>query len=509
MKETVRGLTLALCLIALFASTVAEADRLSDAEVFNRCYARLVRKVPSKSHPLSIEVSNKRMTAEAACVALFDAAKFTSGGVLEKRTDADAKAIVKTLNDLHVSWFQSKTYTLASGADLLLRDSDEPALYFTRAAFLPSAKFSSVVTHTTGLRGVRDQANYPTEIPDIQAQGFFNCAPTTTPPDGSPGIPVTCFVGNNMSVAYNVTTYNSTTKRFTATGTRGAVMVPSVQLGAIVGVEAAQEVVLPSFLPITPGSNVDYVASVLANFNNFKANRHFGGGVIGSQSFLLANANLGRRQLPLDFTLINRRLTSRVFEDLLCHQLPTLGDVDVESEVKPASTYMFQTQSTCMRCHSTIDGLGTVYRNFFSFETASDNRFVHEGVPFSGMAKLEPITGATLWHLQQPVGTLHYRENLTGRRVQEPVSSLEMIGAKLAGGNDLYLCAAKRYYKFFTGVDVDLTQPAKAELDLYHQNLVVNLGKTLKDKQSVREVLKGIFASEPFRTRNYLTERSK
>jgi hypothetical protein len=247
----------------------------------------------------------------------------------------------------------------------------------------------------------------------------------------------------------------------------------------------------------------------LAIFNNFKANRHFGGGVVGSQTFMLANANLTLNQVPLDFTLINRRLTSRVFEDLLCHQMPTLSDVDVESEVKPASNYMFQTQSTCMRCHSTIDGMGTTYRNFVSFLTSGSNDVVSEGIPFTGMGKLEPIAGATLWHLQQPTGTLHYRENLTGRRIKEPISSLELIGSKLAEGNDLYLCAAKRYYKFFTGIDVDITQPAKAELDKYHQDLVVNLGKTLKSKQSVREVVKGIFASEPFRARNYLVERSK
>lgn len=78
---------------------------------------------------------------------------------------------------------------------------------------------------------------------------------------------------------------------------------------------------------------------------------------------------------------------------------------------------------------------------------------------------------------------------------------------------DYYYCAAKRYFEFFTGIDValyDQTNPANAEVNrrLSDENkedrkFVEALGDKLESSQSVREIVKDIMGSKYYRSVNY------
>jgi hypothetical protein len=195
---------------------------------------------------------------------------------------------------------------------------------------------------------------------------------------------------------------------------------------------------------------------------------------------------------------------------VLCHQLPTLTDDDVKTDVKPASPHTFQKSSSCMRCHSSIDGMAYGYRNLFIY-TSSGNPDVERqavGLNFSGFAALVPSASASTFAVLPPEGRLHFRELVSGAHRDVKFTSLAQLGTLLAGYEDIYTCAAKRYYKFFTGVDVDLTAKATDKVDKMHQDQVLALGKTLKSGQSVRTMLRALFASRTYKSSNYLTEKT-
>lgn len=480
------------------------ASEMSAIEIFNRCYIRMTRQIPDESSQLYLSVESGAKSAEAACMEIYDLASLSADGIMVNRTDAVSKRVLKTFNDLHISWFQSKVYaTTIVGGSLLVRDIEEPALYFTRAAFLSRAKFHSIVTLNQGLQGVRDQISYPVEINNFESQRVLRYGAT-----------MPYAMEKDLIISYDNILYNPTRNRYTTSGVLPTRLAgeQTVETGALVGIKPAALVRIPSNVPF-PSISPEVVTSLKSLSADFNLNKHFGSGIIGSQTFLMANQNLSNREFPDKLTSINRRISSRVFQDVMCHQMPSLSDADVKSEVDSSSPYMFQQQSTCMRCHSSIDGMALSMRNLIHFSSSANaSSRQTTGVPISGLVQMPVVTGASTFALQPItqtpyIASLHYRELLSSKVIKTPLVSINHIGTEIAKTNDIYLCAAKRYYKFFTGVDVMLHQKATETNEKYHQDTVIRLSATLKSKQSVRELINEIFKSETFRTRNYLAEK--
>lgn len=474
------------------------AETLTAGDIYRRCYIRMVRLVPNEADPLLLAAEAGTKSGDAACLELFDRAKLTTAGVLANRSDLEAHKILRTFHDLHMSWFQSKNHGFIAATDVV-RDLEEPALYYLRAAFLPSTPFRSVVTLNQGLAGVRDQKSYPAE------KGAFISQRVARHPADFPYTASTLFTS----------VYRETPIR--SNGTFGpfvnkVVVIPDaniVEVGDIAGVKASVAIPMPGFRFVA-SNEAEISNSVKSGMATFNGNAHFGGGIVGSQSFVMTNMNLSAGQVPKDYDLINRRLTARVYEDLLCHVLPTLTDADVASEVLSTSPHTFQQGVSCMRCHSSIDGLAFGYRNLVAYVSAAnpDKETQNFGLNYSGIGMLPQLPGATTFALKAPSGRLHYRELVTGNRRDDTFTGLAALGNLLGNSNDLYTCAAKRYYRFFTGVDVDLTKPASAPLDKIHQDKVLDLGAKFKTHQSVRTLLQQIFQSDAFKASDYNTEKT-
>jgi hypothetical protein len=495
------------CLLAALAclSFSVFARDLTPKEIYERCYIRMVRAVPPVNDPNLAKVEAGSLAPDKACLGLFDLAAFNSSGVMVKRTDVTAKRILKTFHDLHQSWLSVKTNADNRSANYIIRDGEEGALYFTRAAFLPNTAFSTVVTLNSGLAGVRDQVSYPHEEKNFLTQRMVTYNPAF------PYAGETDFI-----LSYNGADWDAKNQKLINVGVR-ALRVGDAGLaetGSLVGVKAAPSLKLPFFrLPFTLPKDLtsEMAVALLASYNNFQVNAHFGGGILGSQNFILNNVNTNLNALPNGYAIINRRLTSKIFEDLMCHQMPSLDDADITAEIKPTSTFTFQQTSSCMRCHSSMDGAAFVYRNIFTYvSSANANVGTQEiGVNASGAAALPYKSSNATFALQPPTGTLHYRELVTRKVVKTSLSSIANLGSQLASGNDIYTCAAKRYYAFFTGIDVGLKSTAVSSEDKYHQDIVVALGKKLKSTQSVRSMLLDLFASKPFQSSDYQWEGRK
>ncbi len=485
-------------------------DKLQPAEVYKRCYIRMARMIPKANDPRLLRVQQGKHSAANACVSLFESAELGRADIMKNRTSAEAKSVLKTFHDLHQSWFSIKLSAVNNPVNYLHRDFDEPALYFTRAAFAPQVEFSSVVTSKNGLAGVRDPAIQLNDFAANRIMRYSQNLPYANP--------------TTLILAY---VQHSEVPRTPAAVTAGLPLqyvqsnVPrrleqTTELGELVGVRSVSSLNLPNFsfgVSLNSSRTAPEVkAAIVKMGQTADVNAHLGGGVLGSQVFYLSNANLNIGVFAEDYKNINRRISDKVFTDLLCNDLPSLTEADVRSQVKVNSPYTFQRQSTCLQCHASMDEMAMVYRNNFIFSSASTRQLV--GKAIQGVGQFPASPSATLFALRPPAGQLHFRELISSgnyRRsvVRSDFSNLESLGQKLAGANDLYRCASKRYYRFFTGIDVDLTRRADSKMDRYHQDLVLELADKLKSTQSVKSILRDIFSSESFQTRSYLPARLK
>jgi hypothetical protein len=494
-KKLVAVLTMLAAEFVVTVVAVVQAGELTPAELYSRCFVRMVRRPLPAMDPILAQVNVGTLTAPRACLNLFDKAQLGQvSGRLADPSNGEAQEIVRTFQMLHRTFFQSRATVVDNvnfrTVQALLSDMEEPALYFTRAALQNSVRFDSVVTLNQPLRGVRVRP--PSTLTKYQSQRLHRYASAA--------------LGDTSGLTLRYRTPSNTNMPFE---------IPDSELidfGTLVGIEPAIQLRIPfAQRPAVVSSRTQLLNALAAQLVNVDVRRHFGGGIIGSQGFLHANANLQGLELPQGEELINRRVSARVFQDLLCQQLPSLTAADVAGDVNPSSPYPFRRSASCMQCHTSVDPLAGTLRNIVFLRSAS--LLPRDGAVNSFGFGLNPVSGSTDENLQMPAGRLSYRENISGDHINVPVTGLSDVGQRLAGGDDLYLCAAKRYYQFFTGINVPLrtldSRAANYALNKRHQDFVVHLGQRLKATQSVRTVFDLIFQSPTFRTRNYLSEVSQ
>ncbi|RYG62054.1 hypothetical protein EON80_23455 [bacterium] len=111
---------------------------------------------------------------------------------------------------------------------------------------------------------------------------------------------------------------------------------------------------------------------------------------------------------------------------------------------------------------------------------------------------------------QRPqTGTLYYRD-YNGGLIDQPVAGVSDLGQKIAAQDDYYVCMAKRYYGYFLGIDVnigDVNDPerkiALSGPDIAHRNKVIQLGKALKQNQSLPQLIRSILSLENYQKSDF------
>lgn len=506
----------------------AENTKLSDLEIFNRCYMKMFKSVVPRTaglaQTLQQNVAAKKMTGPAACYALLTQSQFNDNGVmrgpasstLAKLSDAENKQLISTFHNFHNSWFSQRAMTFlnADQTPFLLKDADEPSLYLTRSLFGKSVPLSTFFTATESLQGIRTNPDAGT---NRWASKPFTAMNEANYKNQYPGQMVISYGLANTTAALN------------------SYLVPDNKLisyGQLVGVKTADPLILPTVLMTfsrltDPVMHADLNAAVVAKRTNLNILEHLGGGVLGSQVFILKNTNLTLNQIAGSNNkpdqLIARRLASRVFEDLLCHQMPTLLPTDniVKNRVQPNSEFGFRQSTSCMTCHSSLDPMAYTFRNYASYRTSPNANVNANALPspeairgygssIVGIAKLPANTASTLFTLKNPTGELNYRDH-TGLLVTQQVTSNIDLGQKLAQSNDFYRCVAKRYYEFFTGFKVNLSvanivPESDTATAKYHRKQVYDMATRLKTSQNLNKLIQEILASNAFTYRNYHVE---
>jgi hypothetical protein len=507
-KPRVWVLTILCLILAIFKTlkTTSEnksADQMNPSEIYARCYAKLLRKpVPLNDSQLLSLKSGSFDQAESACEALLNRSRLDQNGNLLTPNDPISREVLNTMVLVHNSWFANQSITLLDSANesKLVLDADEPALYWTQSLLQDQISADSVVTADYSLKSKRIRQD-DGGLSHFQARTFFaydkNIASV-----------------NNRDPLFRLAYMNDIKKPRNDGANYSFLDIPNESIsefGAVIGIQ--KQPALKVGRLILPALNDKVIHNQLRDPNSgpnreVNLHAHFGGGIIGSIVYGLKNSNMNVSGLANSYSLIDRRFAARLLQDLLCYQLPVLTMDDVQTI--SGTAYPFHKNKACMQCHATMDELAMLNKNFVwapgstapsQFDAAKEKPL---GARVVTRFQLPQVNNSNVFALQAPNALFRIR-TFGGNEIKVPVSNFKELGQQIAALDDFYTCAAKRYYYYFTGIDIPLqAQPANAQEQIHFEK-VLALGKKLKSEKNLKNIILEIFKSPTFQSRNYLT----
>ena len=481
-----------LATFAISLPTPSNAEVLSQRAIYERCFAKLARTTPAIDDPYISQITAGTLTGPEACKAVLELAQLNpANGRLSTFAASAAKAllakkVLASMHAFHNSWFTLKEYNSATNdcaSDLSngLIDPQTPALLVTRALFNSNFNYASLVLSSDVPKAIREVAD-----PDRSIYGFDKNkagADFTSLPTGFE------FVGN----------------------------------GALLGIGTWASLQIPTLTarPVITGDT--------PTVQNFNVRRSQGGGILGSQAYLLNNFG-ENATVPPDVEKMARHWSKYVFTDLFCRELPVLNTGDADSFVNTATTALaFRRQAGCVQCHASMDQLEGVVRKqrLFRSGICSEVQVIYGSehllaqAPTLAMSTAWPAMVDANYRKHPPYGKLFYRDYNNALH-NVAVNSLAELGTQISTLNDMYVCAAKRYYQYFTGIDVSLEPLNAAGVaalpadQRFYRNRVVSLGMKLKNagatdfNKDASKLIQAIFDLPEYRDRDFqLTLKSQ
>ena len=542
---------LALFIMAFSYSNMAfTQDTSLEVKRLYKCYALFVDQRIKEDDPLLLDVKKNKLSGTEACMKLLEKASLSGSGLTSDQEIGPQ--ILKKLLRFYQEQLSNPSFATAAGGSGVygvtndVTDRNEPSYHYLYALFNQGEDFSQLVTRDYSFKAIRysNKAERKRTIANTNAYNLqkmdttlanrcketlaLMCAETQEDTGKLPAYIKTLtdthrrdtlkhcenlplyqsycdefiWEGNAIQIKNEVKNYTIQVPRIALPDSQIAKpFYPEfVETGKLLGLEPDNRV---SELSVTAG---------IANYTSPNIHNHLGAGLIGTQAYLLGNMSFLTGALN-GTTKVQRRFGVNVFADLLCRPNPALRSTDVIEEVIATSSIPFRQGISCMGCHAGMDKLAGVARNFTL--VGSHNSGVRHGrIGFMAQRKLTSpqeakrvMLGTTAaisnYHLTAPIGQLNYR-SYDGTRVQVDLENLEDLGEKIAQTNDFYVCAAKRHFKFLTGIEVDLSDegdmnsPKLTEKEQFYRDRVIKLGLDLKKHQSLKELFKAIISTPTF-----------
>jgi hypothetical protein len=414
---------LIVCFIGLCNSNYVSAGPLSETAIYYRCHSQLTRSRPSSDDLKLKKIRAGQITATQACIDLIDEAALDKTGSLvnqNKETNKLGYKVLRNLQSLHASWFPLKDF-IQDEVDAItfhLFDSNEMGYHLTYNLLAPNAKASELLTRPTSFKGVRASEHKPVYFVDL-------ASPTQI-----------------LEVDKAVWRLGESDVE-----AEQKIIKPNlVQFGQLVGLA-----------PMKSNENTfEYVKKDKTSLT-FDLTASLGAGILGTRSYILLNTNQKPNERSDGGLHSHRSWAKSVFQDLLCRSLPVVRSEDVINYF-PEAKLSFRKSKTCMQCHVSMDPMADTVRNVYEVRSKPK-----QGEGFSvrilaeHKARLSSETEVKDadpdFYLRPARGELYFR-NYKDELVSEKVDSLQELGEALARTDDFYICMAKRYFEFFTGVSV-------------------------------------------------------
>jgi hypothetical protein len=480
-------------ILALALSAGSYAHALSDKAIYARCYSQLTGTVVPFSDSLYKEVVAGNKTGVDACKALLQLANMDASGNL-KSTDARGTLILNNFYQFHRTWFPTANKEQITGyraefesnTDKFI-DMSEPALHLTRNLFTGDA-YRNVLSGTTRLEGKR--VNDPAA--KTGSLSFLNADGTIVSP-GMQMVPYMFMTGKGAIKSINESSASFVLQNYAIPGLSRTASVNGAAMNA--GAEAS----------------VDFYANQ-------------GGGILGSRAFFLLNSGHPQGQVFDGALKVPRKWSKTAMESMLCLTLPSLREADVIQYVDTASVAAFRQSSSCIRCHASMDQAAYTTRNLVVSLTvdvingngvALNTKSIMIGKFKPSMTSVSgwPSQAVTDFQKQQPTGVLMFRSNADGQLIKQSVNGIEGLGQAMADTSDFYQCAAKRYFEYFTGINVSLydrSDPANAVLnkamttrEATDRRFIEDLGQELRSTQSLQKLIEHIVSSPYYKSANF------
>jgi len=473
-----------------FLETQSQARELGHVEIYYRCYAHMVRSRPLDTDPRLLAVKAGTKSPVDACMELFDLASMNKGLLASEQIpsvdDSNitiGSQIVKTFHDFHrTQWLQSDNVAAfsnrATNTEWII-DSTDSAYFLTRALFDPEVEYKTVVTSSENIAAIR---NSPVDVPWRLRTDWSNTFGYSSP-----------VKLDEYFASYQVD----------STPVNILFSPEPLEFGRLIGFK----IKTPQPFPTPPGGGAPLSSDIHALLGG-------GAGALSTPAYFILN-NGHSFQKTNGGAVVPRRWSKAVLRDFLCRELPVIRMSDAEPYVQSDSSLSFRKNGSCMQCHHTMDNLAIATRNYahtesggYTAEGYNAMQFVRhylpEDGPYSG-----PLDGSDTFHKTNPTGRFVFR-SYDGNLINQELSNVSDIGTVLAESKDLYACAAKRYFEFFTHVDAsidDIADPDTAVIlnkkDLDYRNFVISLGNDLKTNHDLRELIRKIIASDYYRQSDF------
>ncbi len=434
-----------------------------------------------ENHLLWVAVKSGNLSGTDACMQLIEKAKLGADGLIQNTQDVEAIKILKRFSEWSRSFASGSIGAeLNSSADVI--DANGAAHYITRSVLKEGAEFKDIVTLSYGLIAKRSSSvNRKYSILPIYRPYKYNIGTTATAED---------YFLKFWQGIFPVTSIPPAPNFFPRL----------VETGNLLGIIPDQEAIV-----LDQG-----FGSVPFNGSGKSVNQHFGGGVLGSQSYLLGNMPV--MNFVTDGGLkVHRTFGKNVLEDFLCRPSPYLRSVDVIAEVNPDSAIAFRSGLSCMGCHASQDNVAAVTRNLFHLGTNNMSSASKYGMRFIADTVANKIDTAPLpidapdvnFYKRVPSGRLFYR-SYSGAKIDVPLTDLSSLGEAISEQDDFYICGVKKFYKVLSGIEVDLSDPGDINfepLSSEHQDFqqkVISWGLELKQSQNMLGIIRKIIASPEF-----------
>lgn len=439
--------------LVLWSNKVLATD-LAQILKYRRCYQLLTGSSLDANAPHLADVQNGTITAAEACGMLLNQTSLDTNGYLSNQEQVH-KDILTNFQRIHMSWFVHRDFEGRLTREIY--DSGQPALYWTKALFDSGFFPSEAFTTTTSVRALRTLQD-PLDSMKIVVKKIDN-------------------------VAYPIDAVADTVLE--------APMVFAPR-GQLLGVTLETRSIIPwSF---TDGKGVSRSGSQ-DMFGNL------GSGILGDIVFVRESEPTLGSPKPDGGVAMTRKWARNVFQDLLCRELPVVRSEDATAFVQADSEIPFRTAGSCVICHASMDRMAGVMRGASYVRIGAGNlegRAEANGISVTPVTQPNEAAWPTVsdpdYHRRPPTGVLYFR-NYQGQLVDLPVSNMVALGSALSQQDDPYICLAKRYYKYFTGKDVDVGDLHGKVLTSEHQlhrGRVIDLGQQLKQNQDPKALINKI-----------------
>ncbi len=527
-----------ILIITLILSTYsinvnAQSDEyLSELALFHRCYSAITGKRASLSHPSVVKIRTSSAKGIDECMSIFNKAMLNSSGRVSDLNDG--QDVINHFYQYFRSWFSEKSNTGIGSTNFV--DGAEPALHFTRAMFKPSTPFHEVVTGKQNIMAIRSDGNGQVNLDERYSGDIEVYTPGMIQNGFLQGI-TTPYIQSGFSGNIN--------KTFFLPGGK----IQDTMQSKWGSFDCAR-------------SNGQTRDQAIADGKTCETRRNYGGGLIGSLSFLgnYTYVNVGTSADGGEKT--HRLWSKEILETLLCREAPYARGIDVAPFVVdynnkyPGShdyKLPFRGDGICMGCHSSMDFLAATARKFvpmsssifstyeisrvkngtlrtethsFSLPFSSSKFDQEEDVPLHLVHNDSSAPGYVSNFWRRPAnGKLFYRTyngglvnySITDPQVIDGFTVYDEVGKALANlsnetSDDLYVCSAKRMFSFFTGIDVSLADPygkTFSEADIHYKSIIEKLGNSLKSHQDLRQLVIEIINLDLFKRKSLRDTTSK